>query len=59
MKDCFLGFVVGVSVSLSAYVIWEDYRHVPVIIKKIKVPVPVPVPMPESPVSKPSRMWTA
>ena len=49
MKDCFLGFVVGVALCLSVYVIWEDYRHVPVIIKQIKVPVPVPIPMPESP----------
>jgi len=46
MKDWFLGFVVGVALCLGVYVVWEDYRHVPVIIREIKVPVPVPVPMP-------------
>ena len=59
MKDCFLGFLVGVALSLSIYVVWEDYRHVPVIIKEIKVPVPVPIPMPKAPVPAPSRTWTA
>lgn len=52
MKDGFLGFVVGVALCLALYVVWEDHRHVPVIIKEIKVPVPVPVPMPESPRSR-------
>ena len=46
MKDWFLGFVVGVALCLGVYVVWEDYRHVPVIIREIKFTVPVPVPMP-------------
>jgi len=47
MKDCFLGFIIGVSLCLGLYVVWENHRHVPVIIKEIKIPVPVPVPIPE------------
>ena len=46
MKNCFMGFLVGVGVCLCAYILWEHHRHVPVIIKEIKIPVPVPVPIP-------------
>ena len=46
MKNYFMGFLVGVGMCLSAYLLWEHHRHVPVIIKEIKVPVPVPVPVP-------------
>jgi hypothetical protein len=46
MKNYLVGFLVGVGLCLSVYIIWEHYRHVPVIIKEIKVPVPIPVPIP-------------
>ena len=51
--NCFLGFVSGVVLCLIAYLAWEDYRHVPVIIKekeiRIHVPVPIPIPVPSTP----------
>jgi hypothetical protein len=46
MKNYFMGFLIGVGVCLCAYLLWEHYRHVPVIIKEIRVPVLVPVPIP-------------
>ena len=62
MKNCFLGFLVGVGLCLSIYIAWENYRYVPVIIQEIKVPVPVPIPVPV-PVPAPAplkpRMRTA
>ncbi len=39
MKNFFLGFFAGLSLCLTVYVIWEHYRHVPVVIQQIPVPV--------------------
>ena len=46
MKEYLTGFFAGVSICLAAYIGWEHHRHVPVIIKDIKIKVPVPVPIP-------------
>jgi len=56
MKDCFVGFLIGVGLCLSTYIWWENYRHVPVIIKEIKIPVPVPVPIPPIPPPPSAKM---
>jgi len=37
MKDFLLGFFVCVSLSLSVYTLWENHRHVPVILQPIPI----------------------
>ena len=45
MKNFWLGFFVSVSLCLTTYIVWENIRHVPTVVKT----VPVPVPMSEAP----------
>ena len=47
------GVVVGSLICAALYLLWEQHRHVPVIIRQIRVPVPVPVPVPAP------RSWQA
>tara|TARA_B100002019_G_scaffold39577_1_gene33134 strand:+ start:4590 stop:4754 length:165 start_codon:yes stop_codon:yes gene_type:complete len=47
MREFMLGFFVASSLMLSAYIVWENKRHVPVVIKE----VPVPVQMIPNPIS--------
>ena len=56
MKNFSLGFFVCLSLSLGTYLIWENYRHVPILIKQ--VPVPVFTPMPSSPIIAPPLPMT-
>jgi len=37
MKNFSLGFFVCLSLSLGTYLFWENYRHVPVMIKQVPV----------------------
>jgi hypothetical protein len=41
MKNFILGFLLSLSMCLIVYVVWENYRHVPVVIQQVPVPVPV------------------
>jgi len=43
MRNFLLGFFVAATLSLSGYLVWEHFRHVPVLIQQIKVPVPTPM----------------
>lgn len=43
MRNFFLGFFVAATLALSGYLVWEQYRHVTVLIQKQMVPVPVPM----------------
>lgn len=37
MKNFLLGFFVCLSLSLGTYLVWENHRHVPVLIKQVPV----------------------
>jgi len=39
MREFMLGFFVASSLMLAAYIVWENKRHVPVVIKEVPVPV--------------------
>ncbi len=39
MREFMLGFFVASTLSLFAYIAWENYRHVPVVIERIPVPI--------------------
>ena len=39
MKDFILGFFVAAFIASAGYIIWENHRHVPVLIKEVPVPV--------------------
>jgi len=39
MKEFMLGFFVASSLMLAAYIVWENKRHVPVVIQQVPVPV--------------------
>jgi len=63
MRNFLLGFFVATTLSLSGYLVWEHFRHVPVLIQQVKVPVPVPMgdvePSPvENPTPTPTPMVT-
>jgi hypothetical protein len=39
MREFMLGFFVASSLLLASYIVWENKRHVPVLIKEVPVPV--------------------
>lgn len=39
MKDFILGFFVAAFIASAGYIIWENHRHIPVLIKEVPVPV--------------------
>lgn len=41
MKEFFLGFFFCLSICSVSYTVWENYRHIPVLIREIPVPVPM------------------
>jgi hypothetical protein len=41
MKNFCLGFLAALSLSLISYILWENHRHVPVVVKQVPVPVPM------------------
>ena len=43
MRNFFFGFFVATTLCLAGYLVWEQYRHVAVLIQKQMVPVPVPM----------------
>ena len=42
IKDYLFGLVTGIAISLCAYLAWETYRYVPVLVRPIKVPRSLP-----------------
>jgi len=49
MREFMLGFFVASSLMLAGYIVWENKRHVPVLIKEVPVmPEIKMVPMPDS-----------
>ena len=45
MREFMLGFFVALSLSMASYIVWENYRHVPVVIQQVPVPMQsVPTP---------------
>lgn len=43
MKNFALGFLLSGCICLISYIVWENHRHVPVIIQQVPVPVAVPL----------------
>jgi hypothetical protein len=41
MKNFALGFLFSLCICLVSYILWENHRHVPVLIQQVPVPVPV------------------
>ena len=37
MKNFLLGFFMCLSLSLGTYLVWENHRHVPVMIKQVPI----------------------
>lgn len=49
MRNFFFGFFVATTLCCAGYLVWEHFRHVPVLIQQVPVPVPMvqPTPSPE------------
>jgi len=42
VKDFLFGLVTGIALSLCLYLVWETYRHVPVLIRSAPPPRSLP-----------------